>query len=180
MSSSRPAALSVRVASHAVSPLARKARRTFVVARLTTRHKEQATTTLTTPYWPSNIPFLSGRSRIVSAAASALNSTAASTDATMGADDASVAVVTTAGCPHCKRAKLALSEAGLAYREVNLAGALDVLAELKSQTGKTTVPQVSAEKKMNDSALKSHPPAPTRVRQSAARSPPLTFTRMCS
>jgi len=53
-----------------------------------------------------------------------------------------LAVVTTAGCPHCKRAKQALTEAGVEYREHNLAGALDVLAELKRATGKTTVPQV--------------------------------------
>mmetsp|Transcript_28430 Transcript_28430/g.80226 ORF Transcript_28430/g.80226 Transcript_28430/m.80226 type:complete len:603 (+) Transcript_28430:121-1929(+) len=59
--------------------------------------------------------------------------------------DVKVAVITTAGCPHCKRAKAALKEAGIQYREVDLEGALDVLAKVKSISGKSTVPQVFVE-----------------------------------
>lgn len=56
---------------------------------------------------------------------------------------ATVGVVTTIGCPYCKKAKAALKEKGIPYQEANLGSARDVLAKVKETTGQTTVPQVS-------------------------------------
>jgi glutaredoxin len=53
-----------------------------------------------------------------------------------------VGIVTTVGCPHCKRAKAALKKERVAYEEADLATARDVLAKVKETTGQTTVPQV--------------------------------------
>lgn len=53
-----------------------------------------------------------------------------------------VGVVSTIGCPHCKKAKAALKEKGVPYQEANLASAREVLAKVKETTGQTTVPQV--------------------------------------
>lgn len=56
---------------------------------------------------------------------------------------ATVGVVTTVGCPYCKKAKAALKEKGVPYQEADLGSARDVLAKVKETTGQTTVPQVS-------------------------------------
>lgn len=53
-----------------------------------------------------------------------------------------VGIVTTVGCPHCKRAKAALSEKKISYEEAELSGARDVLGRVKEFTGSRTVPQV--------------------------------------
>jgi glutaredoxin len=55
---------------------------------------------------------------------------------------ASVGVVTTIGCPYCKKAKAALRDKGVEYQEAELGRARDVLAKVKETTGKGTVPQV--------------------------------------
>lgn len=55
---------------------------------------------------------------------------------------AKVGVVTTSGCPHCKRAKAALKEKGVEYAEADLGKARDILAKVKETTGQSTVPQV--------------------------------------
>ncbi len=53
-----------------------------------------------------------------------------------------VAVVTTLGCPYCKKAKAALQAAGVPYEELELSGNLAALNRIKQLTGQTTVPQV--------------------------------------
>ena len=53
-----------------------------------------------------------------------------------------VAVVTTTGCPFCSRIKGALTFAGVAFYEVDLASSPDALAAVKAATGRSTVPQV--------------------------------------
>ena len=53
-----------------------------------------------------------------------------------------VGVVSTTGCPHCKRAKGALKDKGIEYAEADLGTARDVLKEVKESTGQSTVPQV--------------------------------------
>ena len=55
-----------------------------------------------------------------------------------------VAVITTLGCPYCRRAKAALGEANIAYEEIELSGDLDLLATVKRTSGQSTVPQVGA------------------------------------
>lgn len=55
---------------------------------------------------------------------------------------AQVGVVTTVGCPYCKKAKATLQEQGVQYAEAELGSARDVLAKVKETTGHTTVPQV--------------------------------------
>jgi glutaredoxin len=55
---------------------------------------------------------------------------------------AAVGVVTTIGCPYCKKAKAALKERGVEFAEADLGSARDVLAKVKETTGQTTVPQV--------------------------------------
>lgn len=55
---------------------------------------------------------------------------------------ASVGVVTTVGCPYCKKAKAALRDKGVEYAEADLGSARDVLAKVKETTGQGTVPQV--------------------------------------
>lgn len=57
-------------------------------------------------------------------------------------DTRSVVVITTLGCPYCKRAKDALQEAGVTYEEVEAGSQLNLLQKIKSSTGKRTVPQV--------------------------------------
>lgn len=54
---------------------------------------------------------------------------------------AKVGVVSTAGCPYCKKAKDALSKQGVEYAEAQLGGARDILAQVKQTTGQGTVPQ---------------------------------------
>ena len=56
---------------------------------------------------------------------------------------AQVGVVTTIGCPYCKRAKAALKDRNVEYTEADLGTARDVLAKVKETTGQGTVPQVS-------------------------------------
>lgn len=53
-----------------------------------------------------------------------------------------VGIVTTVGCPYCKKAKAALAEQGIKYQEAELGTARDVLAKVKETTGQGTVPQV--------------------------------------
>ena len=52
-----------------------------------------------------------------------------------------VGVVSTTGCPHCKRAKGSLTSLGVAFSEAQLDDALDVLAQVKQSTGQSSVPQ---------------------------------------
>ena len=51
------------------------------------------------------------------------------------------AIFTKAGCPHCARAKKALGEAGMTYREIEIAGVGGTDA-LRAVSGAGTVPQV--------------------------------------
>lgn len=53
-----------------------------------------------------------------------------------------VAVVTTLGCPYCKKAKAALRNAGVPFEELELSEQLEVLTRIKQLTGQATVPQV--------------------------------------
>lgn len=53
-----------------------------------------------------------------------------------------VAVLTTLGCPYCKRAKAALAAAGVPYEELDLTDQPEALALVKQLTGQSTVPQV--------------------------------------
>lgn len=55
-----------------------------------------------------------------------------------------VGIVTTVGCPYCKKAKAALREKGVKYEEAELGTARDILAKVKETTGQGTVPQVCA------------------------------------
>ena len=55
---------------------------------------------------------------------------------------AQVGVVTTIGCPYCKKAKQALKDQGVQYDEAELGSARDVLKQVKETTGQGTVPQV--------------------------------------
>eukprot|EP00892_Ulva_mutabilis_P005886 jgi/Ulvmu1/366/UM001_0373.1 len=55
---------------------------------------------------------------------------------------ATVGVVTTVGCPYCKKAKAALKEQGVQYQEAELGTARDILAQVKETTGQGTVPQI--------------------------------------
>lgn len=55
---------------------------------------------------------------------------------------ATVGVVTTVGCPYCKKAKAALKAKGVQYQEAELGTARDILAQVKETTGQGTVPQV--------------------------------------
>jgi Glutaredoxin len=55
---------------------------------------------------------------------------------------ARVGIVTTVGCPYCKKAKAALKDAGVEYDEAELGSARDVLAKVKETTSQSTVPQV--------------------------------------
>lgn len=53
-----------------------------------------------------------------------------------------VAVITTLGCPYCKRAKASLREAGIIFDEIDLGEEVELLARVKAATGQATVPQV--------------------------------------
>lgn len=55
-----------------------------------------------------------------------------------------VVVFTTAGCPHCKRAKGVLKQENVAYAEVDVSGNTQLRQELQSITSQGTVPQVTA------------------------------------
>ena len=55
-----------------------------------------------------------------------------------------VVVFTTAGCPHCKRAKGVLQDENVAYAEVDVSGDSQLRQELQSITGQGTVPQAIA------------------------------------
>ncbi|CAG9466401.1 unnamed protein product [Pedinophyceae sp. YPF-701] len=55
---------------------------------------------------------------------------------------APVAVISKTGCPHCKRCKEALNDAGIRFTDYNLGEELDTLNAVKKESGKTTVPQV--------------------------------------
>jgi glutaredoxin len=65
----------------------------------------------------------------------------ASTAGAMAAP-ARVALVTTVGCPFCRRAKAALAAAGVPYEELSLAERPEALAAVKAASGQATVPQV--------------------------------------
>jgi glutaredoxin len=67
---------------------------------------------------------------------------------------AQVGIVTTIGCPYCKKAKAALKEQGVQYAEAELGSARDVLAKVKETTGYATVPQVCMLWLAQDGALK--------------------------
>ena len=53
-----------------------------------------------------------------------------------------IAVVTTVGCPHCKRTKDTLHKLKLAYDEIELSRNLELLRSIKDHTQQSTVPQV--------------------------------------
>ena len=56
--------------------------------------------------------------------------------------DHAVAVVTTAGCPYCKKVKDVLNQSGIGYVEVDMTDRGQFLEECKGLTGLGTVPQV--------------------------------------
>eukprot|EP01026_Neomeris_dumetosa_P058715 TRINITY_DN5473_c1_g1_i6.p1 TRINITY_DN5473_c1_g1~~TRINITY_DN5473_c1_g1_i6.p1 ORF type:complete len:435 (-),score=62.29 TRINITY_DN5473_c1_g1_i6:153-1457(-) len=60
----------------------------------------------------------------------------------MGKDLASVVVVTTKGCPYCKKAKALLKEEGVEYSELELSTDKGLLQRVKDFTGQRTVPQI--------------------------------------
>ncbi|EFN52965.1 hypothetical protein CHLNCDRAFT_137357 [Chlorella variabilis] len=53
-----------------------------------------------------------------------------------------VAIITTLGCPYCKKAKAAMQAAGIPYQEYELSEQLEVLSKIKATTGQSTVPQI--------------------------------------
>lgn len=53
-----------------------------------------------------------------------------------------VAVISTLGCPYCKQVKSSLKLASIPFVEVDLSDHKECLQEVKSLTGKVTVPQV--------------------------------------
>ena len=55
---------------------------------------------------------------------------------------AEIAIITTVGCPYCKKSKEALQQAGLSYKEIELSSDLEALSKVKEATQKSTVPQV--------------------------------------
>ena len=56
-------------------------------------------------------------------------------------DAIKVAVFTTVGCPHCKRAKGILQEENVAYEEIDVSTDTKLRQELQNITGQGTVPQ---------------------------------------
>lgn len=56
--------------------------------------------------------------------------------------DHAVAVVTTVGCPYCKKVKEALTRSGIEYFEIDMTDRGQVLGKCKELTGWGTVPQV--------------------------------------
>jgi glutaredoxin 3 len=53
-----------------------------------------------------------------------------------------VTVYTTHSCGYCTRVKMLLRARGIEFREENLAGKPDAVAELSERTGMMTLPQV--------------------------------------
>lgn len=74
--------------------------------------------------------------------------TSAKASAAQGSEAAAqaqeVAVITTLGCPYCKKTKAALKSAGIAFKEYELSEEVELLTKVKSLTGQATVPQVFA------------------------------------
>eukprot|EP01023_Acetabularia_acetabulum_P014133 TRINITY_DN16945_c0_g1_i8.p2 TRINITY_DN16945_c0_g1~~TRINITY_DN16945_c0_g1_i8.p2 ORF type:complete len:317 (-),score=50.50 TRINITY_DN16945_c0_g1_i8:57-1007(-) len=60
----------------------------------------------------------------------------------MSLDLASIVVVTTKGCPYCKKAKALLKEEGYDYSELELTTDKELLQKVKDFTGQRTVPQI--------------------------------------
>lgn len=58
------------------------------------------------------------------------------------ASSTEIAIITTVGCPYCKKSKEALRNAGLAYKEFELSTDLEALRKVKEVTKRATVPQV--------------------------------------
>ena len=55
---------------------------------------------------------------------------------------ARVDIYTTPSCPFCVRAKRLLQARGIPYREIDVADAPDLRADLIRRTGRRTVPQI--------------------------------------
>jgi glutaredoxin 3 len=55
---------------------------------------------------------------------------------------ARVEIYTTSSCPFCVRAKRLLQARGIPYREIDVADAPDLRADLIRRTGRRTVPQI--------------------------------------
>ena len=53
-----------------------------------------------------------------------------------------IAIVTTVGCPYCKKAKDALGKHNLQFDEIELTRDLELLRRIKETTKQSTVPQV--------------------------------------
>ena len=53
-----------------------------------------------------------------------------------------IAIVTTVGCPYCKKAKDALGKHNLHFEEIELSRDLELLRRIKETTKLATVPQV--------------------------------------
>lgn len=77
--------------------------------------------------------------------------------ATQQRDGAKVVVFTTAGCPHCKRAKGILQEENVAYAEVDVSTDTELRQELQATTGRGTVPQARASLIMHTLYYRSRP-----------------------
>ncbi|KAG2432426.1 hypothetical protein HYH02_012997 [Chlamydomonas schloesseri] len=80
----------------------------------------------------------------VPAAAAASGAAAAPSSAALTSDltSARVAVMTTPACPYCRRAKEALTQAGVSYVEVDVAADEKLRQAVRDVTGKRTVPQI--------------------------------------
>lgn len=58
------------------------------------------------------------------------------------ADVKQIAIITTVGCPYCKKAKQALRRLNLPFTEIELSTDLKTLRMVKEVTKQATVPQV--------------------------------------
>ena len=87
------------------------------------------------------LPVADANTRQHDGAAGIVTAQMAQAAASQQKDGIKVVVFTTAGCPHCKRAKSILQEEDIAYAEVDVSTDTKLRQELQGITGRETVPQ---------------------------------------
>ena len=93
---------------------------------------------------PGRLVFSDASARQHDGTAGTVTSQMAQAAAPQQQDAIKVAVFTTVGCPHCKRAKGILQEENVAYEEVDVSTDTKLRQELQNVTGQGTVPQARA------------------------------------